>query len=122
MLLDTNVLIDVLKGHADAVRFVDGLSSKPSVSVITVAELVAGARNQREEVRLLAIFSDLHVLPVTAEVARRAGALVRIFAAQGVELPDALIAATAEQYEIPLATLNVKHFPMFKRLKPAYRA
>ena len=31
-----------------------------------------------------------------------------------------LIAATAEHHGLDLATLNVKHFPMFKRLKAAY--
>lgn len=122
MLLDTNVLIDVFKGHSEACLFIQGLQSKPSVSVISIAELIAGARNQQEEGRLMAVFSQLHVLPVTADIARRAGALVRIYPAHGVDLPDALIAATAEQHELALATLNVKHFPMFKRLKPAYRA
>lgn len=37
-----------------------------------------------------------------------------------VELTDAAIAATAEHYGLPLATLNRRHFPMFPRLKPAY--
>ena len=30
------------------------------------------------------------------------------------------VAATAEHHGLELATLNVKHFPMFKRLKAAY--
>ena len=38
----------------------------------------------------------------------------------GLEFPDALIAATAEHHGLTLATLNVKHFPMFRNLKPAY--
>ena len=37
-----------------------------------------------------------------------------------VGLAEAVIAATAEHYGLPLATLNVRHFPMFPRLKPAY--
>jgi predicted nucleic acid-binding protein len=32
-----------------------------------------------------------------------------------------VIAATAEQLGLPLATLNVRHFPMFPELEPAYR-
>ena len=47
--------------------------------------------------------------------------LVRLFGrSHSVELGDALIAATAEHHDLKLATLNVRHFPMFKRLKPAY--
>ena len=37
-----------------------------------------------------------------------------------VEIPDAIIAATAEHHGLKLATLNVKHFPMFPKLKRAY--
>ena len=38
----------------------------------------------------------------------------------GIDIPDALIAATAEHHELRLATLNVKHFPMFPKLRRAY--
>ena len=34
---------------------------------------------------------------------------------------DAIIAATAEAERADLKTLNVKHYPMIKGLKPAYR-
>jgi predicted nucleic acid-binding protein len=35
--------------------------------------------------------------------------------------PTLVIAATAERLGLPLATLNVRHFPMFEGLEPAYR-
>ena len=38
----------------------------------------------------------------------------------GIDIPDAIIAATAEHHGLRLATLNVKHFPMFPKLKRAY--
>jgi predicted nucleic acid-binding protein len=38
----------------------------------------------------------------------------------GIDIPDAIIAATAEHHGLKLATLNVRHFPMFRKLKPAY--
>jgi predicted nucleic acid-binding protein len=34
---------------------------------------------------------------------------------------DLVVAATAQRLEIPLGTLNVRHFPMFEGLEPAYR-
>jgi predicted nucleic acid-binding protein len=34
---------------------------------------------------------------------------------------DLVIAATAQQLRFPLATLSVRHFPMFPGLEPAYR-
>ena len=38
----------------------------------------------------------------------------------GIDDTDAIIAATAEHHGLDLATLNVRHFPMFPRLKRAY--
>lgn len=38
----------------------------------------------------------------------------------GLDDLDALIAATTEHHRLELATPNVRHFPMFKRLKAAY--
>jgi predicted nucleic acid-binding protein len=45
----------------------------------------------------------------------------RVFApSHGLDDVDAIIAATAEHHGLRLATLNVKHFPMFPKLKRAY--
>ena len=40
---------------------------------------------------------------------------------QGIGLGDYLIAATAQLEGLELATLNVRHFPMFKGLTPPFR-
>jgi predicted nucleic acid-binding protein len=93
----------------------------PSASVVSVAELYAGLRSQRDERHIELMVSKLHVLPVTAEIGRQAGQFMRHYGAgHAVELGDALVAATAEQHGLALATLNVKHFPMFPRLKAPY--
>ena len=121
VLLDTNVVVDYLRGHRAAIDFVDAISSQPGTSSIVVAELIAGASSQRDERRLEDVLRGATILSATEEIARRAGAWMRIYAAShSVGLADALIAATAEHHGLPLATLNVRHFPMFPRLKPAY--
>jgi predicted nucleic acid-binding protein len=38
----------------------------------------------------------------------------------GIGLGDCLVAATAEQLGLELATLNVRHFPMFEDLQPPF--
>ena len=121
VLLDTNIIIDHMRGLPKAVRFVQALTGKPSASVATIAELFAGADSRTEEERIHALQAWVRFLDVDARIAENAGQLMKHYqAAHGLDDLDALIAATAEHHGLPLATLNVKHFPMFKKLKAAY--
>jgi predicted nucleic acid-binding protein len=120
-LLDTCILIDVLRGREAAVAFVGGLKSTPAISAITATELIAGARGKVEEEAIDRILATYEIAEIDLEIARLAGDYVRDFGrSHGVDPIDALIAATAKTRELDLATLNIKHFPMFKGLKRAY--
>ena len=119
--LDTNVLIDYLRNVDEASGFLENLSKRPAASVITITELIVGAKSSRDELRIARLEDIVLFLPVTLEIARRAGQFTKHYrASHGIDDADALIAATAEQHKLPLATLNVKHFPMFPKLKRAY--
>ena len=121
VLLDTSVVVDCLGGQASATGYFRSLGERPSISVVTVSEILAGVRNRREEADAAMFWSLVKPLRVELEIAQRAGVLLRLYnASHGVELADALVAATAEHHRLELATLNVKQFPMFKRLKAAY--
>ena len=91
------------------------------VSALTIAELTGGMRpSERREVWLL--LASLGVEPVTELVARRAGELMRHYRRDhpGIGFADYVIAATAEVKGLTLATLNVRHFPMFQDLQPPF--
>ena len=121
MLLDSSIVIDWLRGRAPAGAFVSSLSGRPSVSVITLTEVFSGLRSQRAEAAARTFFKGCEVRAVSPAIAEAAGMHMRHYrASHGTELADALIAATAEHHGLELATLNVKHFPMFRRLKAAY--
>lgn len=121
LLLDTNIIVDYLRERAAAVNFVETLNGKPRVSVVTVAELFAGARSRREEDRIDSLLDAAVVLPVTYEISKRAGQAMKHYQrSHGLDDFDALIGATAEHHGLALATLNVKHFPMLDGLKRAY--
>lgn len=121
MLLDTTILVDYLRGNEQARHMLEGTGDRASSSVVTVLELFAGVRNRREEQRTEQLLSEIDLLPVTADIAKRAGVFVRLYdASHGIGAVDAIIAATAEHHGLRLATLNVKHFPMFPKLKRAY--
>lgn len=113
LLLDTCVLIDCLRDRPAAVAFLQRLQAQPSVSVVTVAELHAGARNSREEQSVEDLLGSLRVLLIDLAIARLAGRFRRGYQrSHGVQMPDALIAATAENHGVRLVTRNVRHFPM----------
>jgi predicted nucleic acid-binding protein len=121
MLLDTTILIDYLRGLGTARAFLERCDNQPNVSVVSVLELYAGLRNRREERQTEQLLSQATLLPVSLDVARRAGIFVRIYEhSHSIGSIDAIIAATAEHHGLRLATLNTKHFPMFSKLKPAY--
>jgi toxin FitB len=100
VLVDTDIFIDHLRGA-------HGL--KPGkhrlhYSVVTRAELYAGSSATDLVMQLLAPFREIDV---DRPVAERAG---RIRRETGVRLPDALIAATALEHGLNLATRNEKDF------------
>jgi len=123
ILVDSDVLIAHLRGTEQARAWLrKARTAGPlAVSVVSIAELTGGMRSaERREVWTL--LSSLRTEPVTELVARRAGELMRQYrrSHSGIGLGDYLIAATAELRGQMLATLNVRHFPMFTDLRPPF--
>jgi len=122
MLLDTCIMIDVLRGKAAAFDFVSSLENAPALSAVTVTELVAGCRNVKERREIDRLLSHYVIHDINRDVASLAGDYVRQYGrSHGTDPIDALIAATAKAMSLPLATLNLKHFPMFAGLTRPYR-
>jgi predicted nucleic acid-binding protein len=121
ILLDTDVLVDFLRGHSKAVAFVDARQDRIILSSIVVAELYAGVKGDDEQSVLETFVSLFRVVPVSAEIAKAGGLYKRDYAgSHGVGLADAILAATVEAENAEFKTLNIKHFPMLKGLRPAY--
>lgn len=122
ILVDTDIFIDFLRGYKKAIAFIDKFSSQIILSPIVVAELYAGVKGNDELVVLDNFISLFHVVPLTSKIAKIGGLYKRDFGkSHGVGLADAILAATAEVEQAELKTLNVKHYPMLKALKPAYK-
>lgn len=122
MLVDTDVLVDFLRGFEKATDFIKKCSSKIILSSIVVAELYAGVKGTNELTVLENFVSLFRVVPITAEIAKAGGLYKRDFCkSHGVGLADAILAATADIEKAELKTLNVKHYPMIRGLKPVYK-
>jgi predicted nucleic acid-binding protein len=121
VLVDTDVLVDFLRGRPKAVALVRELSASIILPSIVAAELYAGVKGEEELRRLDSLISLFRVIPLSAELARAGGLHKRLYAkSHGVGLADAIIAATVEDENAELKTLNTKHYPMIKGLRPAY--
>jgi predicted nucleic acid-binding protein len=122
ILIDTDVLVDYFRGYIKSVTFINTYSSRIILSSIVVAELYAGVKGDEEQTVLENFVSLFRVMPVTTEIAKAGGFYKRDYGkSHGVGLADAIIAATAEAEKAELKTLNIKHYPMIKGLKPAYK-
>ena len=121
ILLDTDVLVDYLRGREEAVSYVKAHAEQVLIPAIVVAELYAGVRGEDELQKLEDFISLFPILPLTKEIAMTAGAFKRTYhKSHGVGLADAIVAATAEAQGADLKTLNIKHYPMLRGLEPPY--
>ena len=121
ILLDTDVLVDFLRGYNKAVAFVNTHSARIILSSVVVAELYAGVKGDAEQAALEDFVSLFRVVPVSVALAKAGGLYKRDYGmSHGVGLADAILAATAEAEDAELKTLNRKHYPMLKGLRQAY--
>jgi predicted nucleic acid-binding protein len=113
IVLDTDVLIDMLRGREAARLFLQDMADRfvPCCSVISVAELYVGMRPE-EESATRSFLDGLVIIPVTQEIAEVAGRFKKRSVSHRLELADCLIAATAFVEGATLATGNVKDYPM----------
>ena len=121
LLVDTDVMVDYLRGRPEAVTLVQSQAGRIILSSIVTAELYAGVKGEAELRTVDALLALFRIVPVTAELGRAGGLYKEAYGrSHGVGLADALVAATADAEGAELLTLNVKHYPMFAMLRPAY--
>ena len=122
ILLDTDILVDFFRGFDKAVAFVNNYNNRIVLSSIVVAELYAGVKGDAEQNALQHFISLFRVVPIDVAIGKAGGLYRRDYGkSHGIGLADAIFAATAESENAELKTLNTKHYPMLKNLKPAYR-
>jgi predicted nucleic acid-binding protein len=115
VVLDSDVIIDILRGHADALQMAAALdrAGVPTFcTAIAWAEIFAGVR-PGEEPATRAFFDARGEVVLDGKIGRQAGDyLARYAKSHGVETADALVAAAAAMSGLRLWTLNRRHYPM----------
>ncbi|MEX2236446.1 MAG: type II toxin-antitoxin system VapC family toxin [Dehalococcoidia bacterium] len=122
--IDTNVAIDFLRGHAGAAELLLHLADAGEDQVASELmryEVLAGARTDETEA-IENFFQTVLWVPVNETISRAAAefALQLRRAHSGIDDVDMLIAATADVLGAELLTKNVRHFPMFPGLRAPY--
>jgi predicted nucleic acid-binding protein len=119
MLVDTDVLIWHLRGYPQATRRLDQLGAL-TISAVSYLEVLQGLRNKAElaAVQKMMLKRQAAMLPLTEAITRRAVALMEsLTLSHGVQMGDALIAATALEHSLTVLTANAKHFSAVEGLQ-----
>jgi predicted nucleic acid-binding protein len=112
LLVDTDVLIWHLRGYGQATRRLDQMGTL-TISVVTYLELLQGMRNKAELAAVKRMFERraATVLPLSEGITQRAVDLMELLTlSHGLQMGDALIAATALEHGMTVLTANIKHF------------
>ena len=117
-LLDTNILIEILKGNLDTVSVVQSIEDRLSISSISIMELYYGALNKTEQNKLEKFTSLFQTIDINEQISQRAIELIKTYAkSHNLDIPDSLIAATAIETKSKLFTYNTKDFHYIEGIK-----
>ncbi len=118
-IVDTDVLIDFIRGTSDAVSHLSRLEkhSTVAISTITQMELIIGCRDKAEMREIDAFLTRFLILAVIEDVSFLAVDLLKQYRlSHGLLMADALIAATALFYDAPFSSKNQKDFRFIANL------
>ena len=119
ILLDTDILIDFVRGHAACRAWLLSQGAEPiAIPIFTTMELYAGCRNKREqEVLRKQLAPYLMLWPDESSAVAMVSVFADVHLTHATGILDSLIAATAISHKLPLHTYNVKHFSAIEGLQ-----
>ena len=119
ILCDTSVIIEALKKNPIAIQAIEKIGlERIAVSVVTVMELYYGALNKAELKKIKRHLSSIRIFQIEEEISILASDLIERYAkSHGLQIPDALIAATSINRDLQLYTGNTKDFIYIKNIR-----
>ena len=118
MMFDTDVLIWYSRGDRLATDLIESCAER-AISIVSYMEIIQGARSKAEMRAIQRTLRSLqfHMIPVDEPVSYLALDLIEEHAlGDGLEILDALIAASARHAGEELATGNIRHFRQVPQL------
>jgi len=118
ILLDTNVLIEILKNNQKTIIKVQSFDAILAISSISVMELYYGALNKVELNKLEKFVSMFQIIQLNESISTHATKLIKIYAkSHNLDIPDSLIASSALVNKCRLFTYNIKDFKYIKNIE-----
>jgi predicted nucleic acid-binding protein len=124
IICDSDTLIDYLNStsarHKNTVSIIESniRIENVLVSVISKMELLAGATNKKQQNEIVKHLNGFSTALINDKVATKAFELfLKYHLSHKLMIPDAIIAATAIEADVPLFTYNLKDFKFINGLK-----
>ncbi|MCC6499259.1 MAG: type II toxin-antitoxin system VapC family toxin [Anaerolineales bacterium] len=119
ILLDTDVMVDILRGFDPAIDWLNSLQEEGvGVPGFVAMELLQGCQNSKEQRQLEKELTEYELYWPDAEDCHRALETFSSYRlSDNIGLMDALIAETVVGHKAQLATFNTKHFRVLKSLQ-----
>ena len=117
ILLDTNILIEILKNDLFTIQRLKGIEDELTISSISVMELYYGAINKNELKKLEKFVHLFKIIHISEDISLKSMQLINKYAkSHSLDIPDALIASTAISNNCKLFTYNLKDFRFIDEL------
>ena len=118
-LCDTDIVIEYLKNNESICKLIESIGfDNISISIITKAELLHGAFDKNESLKIEKYLSTLEIYHIDNNISLKFNDIMKDYSlSHRINIPDALIAATAIINNIELLTRNKKDFKFIKGIK-----
>jgi predicted nucleic acid-binding protein len=112
ILCDTNIFIHAFNGRTDTIDQLKKIGLPDIVlSSITVMELLQGMSNKNELAQMKKKIKYYDIVQIDESISQKSIDYIEKYKlSHGLQIPDAIIAATAAVHQIPLYTYNLKDF------------
>jgi predicted nucleic acid-binding protein len=116
IILDTNILIEILKNNTKTIEEVEKFNIH-YISAITKMELFYGALNKQELAKITKFIALFNIIPLNEHISDISTNLIYQYAkSHTLDIPDSLIAATSLYTNYPLLTYNTKDFKYIENI------
>lgn len=119
ILCDTNIFISAFNGRQETIEQLERIGLENIVlSVVTLMELYCGMGNKTELARMKKKLKFYDVVHIDKDISAKAVELIASFKlSHNLQIPDAIIGASAIVYQIPLYTYNLKDFNFMPQIQ-----